>query len=59
MPELLAARASGELRGDDRAIAHHVAGCAVCTATEARMQAAEAAFTSASGWLAGHDPYPL
>ncbi len=55
MPELLAARANGELRGDDRAIAHHVAGCAVCTATEARMQAAEAAFSRASTRPAG-DP---
>ncbi len=49
MPELLAARANGELRGDDDAIAGHITGCPVCAAGEARLQAAEAAFSTARG----------
>jgi hypothetical protein len=44
MPDLLAARANGELRSGDRVVAHHLASCAICAAGEARMRAAAEAF---------------
>ncbi|MDQ6607399.1 MAG: hypothetical protein M3Z06_12735 [Actinomycetota bacterium] len=53
MPELLAARANGEFRGDERAVTDHVAGCMLCAATEARLRAAEAAFSTAAVRRAG------
>ncbi len=50
MPELLAAKANGELRGDGVAVREHVAGCPTCSTTTARLQRAERAFARATGW---------
>jgi hypothetical protein len=41
MPELLAARANGELAGDERPIRAHVTACLVCETTLARLRRAE------------------
>jgi hypothetical protein len=58
MPELLAARANGELRGDGHAVTQHLAQCTACTASEARLRDAEAAFSTSPGWLAGEAADP-
>jgi hypothetical protein len=47
VPELLAARANGELPGTTGALADHLRGCPVCHASAVRLDAAEAAF---AGW---------
>jgi hypothetical protein len=44
VPELLAARANGELRGPDGPLAEHLSSCAVCQMSAARLQEAESAF---------------
>jgi hypothetical protein len=49
MPELLAAAANDELRGDRAEVAGAQASCATCTATAARIEQAERAFALAPG----------
>jgi hypothetical protein len=51
MPELLALHANGERPGDEALIAGHLAGCAVCAHTLARVQEAERAFAHGTGVL--------
>ncbi len=50
MPELVAAAANGELRGDGEAVRAHVASCPACKAMAARLQRAERAFLRSAGW---------
>jgi hypothetical protein len=55
MPELLAAQANDELRGDGQALADHIAGCPTCAGTDQRMRESERAFAQDPGWVpAGH-----
>ncbi len=53
MPELLAAAANSELRGDPAALAREQESCPTCAATAARMRTAERAFALAPGPGAG------
>jgi hypothetical protein len=55
MPELLALRANDERPGDEALIGGHLAGCAICARTLARMQEAERAFARGSGELPSLD----
>jgi hypothetical protein len=49
MPELVAAHQNGELRDDPEDLQRDQRRCVTCTATVARMQEAEQAFTAAPG----------
>jgi hypothetical protein len=49
MPELIAAAANGELRGDPTDLAREQAACVTCAATAARMRDADQAFALAPG----------
>jgi hypothetical protein len=50
IPELLAARANGELRGSAQAVQEHVDHCATCSGTDARMLVASRAFGQTARW---------
>jgi hypothetical protein len=52
MPELLAAAANKELRGDGATVSEHVERCPTCAGTDQRMREAERAFAEDPGWLA-------
>jgi hypothetical protein len=49
MPELLAAAANGEIRGDPSELRREQASCATCSGTAARIEQAERAFAAAPG----------
>jgi hypothetical protein len=49
MPELLAAAANDELRGDVSVVRREQASCATCTGTATRIEQAERAFALAPG----------
>jgi hypothetical protein len=55
MPELLALHANDKRPGDEALIAGHLAGCAICAHTLARVQEAERAFARGSGELPALD----
>ncbi len=58
IPELLAARANGELAGREDQLAAHLAQCPTCRHSEARMLDAERAFRDARGWDEGPAELP-
>ncbi len=49
VPELLAARANGELPGSDRGLQEHLRGCTVCQGISAQISRAVEAFLSPAG----------
>ncbi len=61
VPELLAARANGELDDGETELSRHVRTCAVCGGSEARMRAAERAYAAAvpGGMEILDEPAPL
>jgi hypothetical protein len=55
MPELLAAAANKELRGDGMTVSEHVERCPTCAGTDQQMREAERAFAQDPGWLPAGD----
>ena len=49
-PELLAARANGELPADDHGLSAHLKHCPRCRASAAQIERADAAFGASLGW---------
>jgi hypothetical protein len=49
-PELLAARANGELPADDHGLSAHLKHCARCRASAAQIERADAALGASLGW---------
>ena len=49
-PELLAARANGELPADDHGLSAHLRHCARCRASAVQIERADAAFGASLGW---------